>query len=56
MTVTEVAKVLAVSRTKVYTLIDDGELQAYKLGMAGRPCAMRILESSVKNLLEREDY
>jgi|GEM_PF-5929261 len=51
--VREAAQLLRVSRSKIYALLNDGELQGFKLG-GKRSSALRVLESSLRALLEQE--
>ena len=48
MKVSEVAELLGVSRQHIYTLINDGQLTAYKVG-----AAIRIRLSDVEAALQR---
>ncbi len=52
VSVKRVARMLELSPSKVYSLIDDGELQVLRLGSSTRP-AVRILTSSLETFINQ---
>ena len=54
MSPTQVAKILNISRSSVYRLLDQGDLDAHKIVISsGKPSRTRVTNESVRNLLTK---